>query len=211
MSCHAKMCSLYIVRHGVTSWNQEGRIQGHTDIDLAPEGEAQAQELSKSLQGVSFGAAYASDLSRARRTADIIAAERNLEVVTSPLLRERYWGRWEGMFFSELSKKFNQYFEYQEEHELVVTAESAEIESYHQVARRVVPYFLEVGREHLGKNVLMVSHGGILKTLLYHLKDAKFSNPYIDNTGYLHVETDGEKLTLKRTHGITNGHPIHGN
>ena len=66
------MGRIYMTRHGETVWNAEGRIQGHTDIDLSPRGRTQAQALGQRLEDVDFDAVYSSDLIRARETADII-------------------------------------------------------------------------------------------------------------------------------------------
>ena len=60
------MGSWYLVRHGQTSWNRNGRVQGHTDVALSEEGVRQARAVAKRLAGRPFSAAYTSDLSRAR-------------------------------------------------------------------------------------------------------------------------------------------------
>jgi probable phosphoglycerate mutase len=63
---------LVLVRHGLTAWNAEGRYATHTDVPLAPAGEEQARTLGSALAAVPFSAAFASPLSRARRTAELI-------------------------------------------------------------------------------------------------------------------------------------------
>ena len=85
------VCSMFVVRHGKTAWNRAGRIQGHTDIPLLPEGEEQARLLADKLRHIKFDAAYSSDLIRAKQTASIIASEK-LDVLTTPKLRERFLG-----------------------------------------------------------------------------------------------------------------------
>lgn len=60
---------IYLVRHGETDWNQAGRLQGQTDIDLDAQGFAQAAEAAERLKEVPFEIAFCSPLIRARHTA----------------------------------------------------------------------------------------------------------------------------------------------
>ncbi|PTT82881.1 histidine phosphatase family protein, partial [Pelomonas sp. HMWF004] len=70
---------LVLVRHGETAWNRATRIQGHTDIPLSELGLAQAQRLAGALADEPFSAIYASDLSRARQTAEALARPQGLQ------------------------------------------------------------------------------------------------------------------------------------
>ena len=67
---------IYLVRHGETDWNQAGRLQGQTDIDLDAQGFAQAAEAAERLKEVPFEIAFCSPLIRARHTAETIVGER---------------------------------------------------------------------------------------------------------------------------------------
>ena len=69
-----KICRMMLIRHGETSWNANGKRQGWNDIPLNEEGRRQARELSKKLASLSVKAIYASSLSRAVETAEILAA-----------------------------------------------------------------------------------------------------------------------------------------
>lgn len=88
---------MLIVRHGESAWNAEGRWQGWEDVPLTSIGESQALERARSLAGTSaFAAAYTSDLSRASRTADIMARHLALATpVRDARLRERHGGAWQ--------------------------------------------------------------------------------------------------------------------
>jgi len=88
---------LLLVRHGETDWNAAGRLQGHTDRPLSDYGREQARRLAEELVGEEFDAIYASDLARARETAEIVGAQLDLPVVLDPDLREKNWGTWEGL------------------------------------------------------------------------------------------------------------------
>jgi 2,3-bisphosphoglycerate-dependent phosphoglycerate mutase len=93
---------LYVARHGETDWNAEKRWQGQTDTALNAAGRAQAEALADRLAGRSVARIHASDLSRARETAEIVAARLGVaEVVSDPDLRERGFGVFEGLTFEE--------------------------------------------------------------------------------------------------------------
>lgn len=93
--------TLFLVRHGETSWNAERRWQGGRDIGLAASGREQAAALALRLAGVPLRSAFSSDLSRARETAAIVLQGR-LPVVEEPLLREMSYGAWEGVRDDEI-------------------------------------------------------------------------------------------------------------
>jgi alpha-ribazole phosphatase/probable phosphoglycerate mutase len=87
---------IFLIRHGETLWNLEKRCQGFTDIPLSETGEKQAELLSRALSRETLAAVYASDLIRARRTAEIIARPHGLAVNTDARLRELNQGELEG-------------------------------------------------------------------------------------------------------------------
>src|SRR5436190_1312043 len=91
------MTTLLLVRHGETDWNAAGRLQGHTDRPLNEYGRRQAKELADRLAGEGADAIYASDLSRAKETAEIVGERLGLTVVIDADLREKNWGSWEGL------------------------------------------------------------------------------------------------------------------
>ncbi|HYG70238.1 MAG TPA: histidine phosphatase family protein, partial [Anaeromyxobacteraceae bacterium] len=95
---HAAATRLFLVRHGETDWNVAGRWQGQTDIPLNEAGRAQARELARRMRGEGIATIAASDLLRARETAEIVAAELGLEVrILDHRLREQSFGAFEGL------------------------------------------------------------------------------------------------------------------
>lgn len=96
------MTEFWLIRHGETDWNTVRRCQGHTDIPLNATGLQQAAALAKKIAGISFAAIYSSDLQRAYRTAQILAAPINLPIQTDIRLREIHQGAWEGRLVSEI-------------------------------------------------------------------------------------------------------------
>lgn len=104
------MRSVYFIRHGTSEWNLLGRWQGQTDTRLAPEGELQAQRAAASLreQGLAFDAIASSDLLRAKRTAEILAAGcgraggEGVVPIPDSRLRECSLGQFEGLHKEEI-------------------------------------------------------------------------------------------------------------
>ena len=91
------MFKIAFLRHGPTSWNALGKIQGHTDIGLSEEGLAKMRGLCLP-EGFERARAYASPLSRARQTAEAFG----LDPILDDRLMEQNWGRWEGLSRSEI-------------------------------------------------------------------------------------------------------------
>lgn len=82
------MRRLVLLRHGRTEWNDTRRAQGHADIPLDAEGQAQSKAVAPTLAAMAPVAVWSSDLSRAAQTAAYVAAETGLEPVLDPRLRE---------------------------------------------------------------------------------------------------------------------------
>src|ERR1700747_3516677 len=90
------MATLMLVRHGETDWNADGRLQGQTDRPLSEFGRRQARQLAEELADDGLEAIYASDLSRARETAEIVGERLGLAVALDADLRGKDWGNWGG-------------------------------------------------------------------------------------------------------------------
>ena len=88
---------LYIIRHGETSWNAEGRLQGQTDIPLNENGIRLAKITGEALKEVPFDLAISSPLKRARQTADLVLAGRQVPVLEDARIEELSFGSWEGL------------------------------------------------------------------------------------------------------------------
>ena len=102
---NANMTILYLVRHGETVDNANQIMQGQTQGELNEKGIAQAREVAEKLLGEHFDAFVSSDLKRSVDTAAIIASPHHIEVVTTPLLRERDWGSFTGKYIPDLKDK----------------------------------------------------------------------------------------------------------
>lgn len=98
------MTKLYLVRHGETIDNAAHIMQGQTPGKLNEKGVEQAEEVARKMANDSIDVFVASDLRRSIQTCEIIARPHHLEVVTTPLLRERDWGSFTGKYIPDLPK-----------------------------------------------------------------------------------------------------------
>ena len=154
------MVKLFIVRHAKTEWNKAGRIQGRSDIPLAPESRLATKEAAKALGHID--AAYCSPLSRARETAEILTESRGITPIADERLTERDFGEYEGRTYDELGLPDHTKLFY-----ALSCAKGAE--SSERVFGRVRSFLVDLAREMDGKTVLIVSHGVCISYLLYAL------------------------------------------
>ena len=159
------MTYLWLVRHGQTDWNVQGRWQGQTP-DAPPlnaAGLAQAQTLAEQLadqaarDGIAFAALYSSDLLRARQTAEVIARRLGLPVRLDARLREAHLGAWEGMLGDEVALRY--VAELDERRRDPVHSRPPQGESVYEVAARVGQAFDAIAHAHPDQHVVVVSHG----------------------------------------------------
>jgi len=166
---------LILLRHGETTWNVEGRYQGHLDSPLTPRGESQARALARRLASATFTALYSSDLGRASRTAGIIAQATGHEVRPDPRLRERHLGIFQGLHKSEIKQKLA------DEYRLFKTAGPDHAmpggESARQSAERSLACLEELAHRHAGEIIAVVAHGGTISVLLRHTLGIPLETP----------------------------------
>jgi broad specificity phosphatase PhoE len=100
------MSDLWFVRHGESVWNAEGRWQGQADPPLTERGRRQAERAAERLAGLGIAVLVASDLGRARETAQILGAHLGLAPRFDPALRELDVGRWSGHPLAEVARRW---------------------------------------------------------------------------------------------------------
>ncbi|WP_224242462.1 histidine phosphatase family protein [Hyalangium gracile] len=155
-----------LLRHGETEWNSAGRLQGHLDSALSPEGLRQADALASRLASFSFHSLYSSDLGRALETARRIATRTGHSILPDPRLRERGLGVLEGLTRDEASQRHPEVF-------AAYTAGGSDYvvpqgESTGQRLRQAVECLKELGARHVGARIVVVTHGGVLSSLFRH-------------------------------------------
>ena len=102
---------LYIIRHGQTDWNVEGKIQGRQDIPLNAAGRSQAEMLAKGMEKRPVTAIYSSPQIRAMETAETLARAQGVTVIPVPELAEIGYGDWEGRTASDILAKERKLYE----------------------------------------------------------------------------------------------------
>jgi broad specificity phosphatase PhoE len=205
MASHIKNpATFYIVRHGQTDWNAVHKIQGQTDIPLNAIGEGQAEETRDLLQSIHFDAAFSSDLLRAKRTAEIITLERKIALKTTEFLRERNFGPLEGKQVMEL-RAFEEELEALADHDHFVHKFHPDWESDEELIGRFLTFLREVAVAYAEKTVLIVCHGGLMRTLLVHFGYVDYQTVRtlrILNTGYFTLFSDGVEFEVGETKDI---------
>lgn len=159
----APAAHLWLVRHGQTDWNLEGRYQGQADPPLNAAGWQQARALPAALAGASLSAIYSSDLLRARQTAGVIAAALSLPVQQDARLREARLGDWEGMLFTDIRARYSA--EWQARQDDPLHARPPGGENLLEVSARAWAAADDIARQHSGGDVVVVAHGLVLATL----------------------------------------------
>ncbi len=155
--------NLVLVRHGETTWNLDGLVQGHRDdAILTDRGVRQAEHVAATLHEDVFDAIVASDLRRARDTAAIIARGRGLDVVTTPALRERSYGDYEGGPLADLPATV-----FVPDGAFVTDADARPSggESLNDLYGRARRWLTQLRTDYAGARVLVVTHGGTLRAI----------------------------------------------
>lgn len=151
-----------LVRHGETDWNAAHRLQGHTDIGLNARGLAQAEQMARALKSIDlqFDVLYTSDLQRAAKTAEAIERLFNTSAISNIALRERHLGALQGMTTDEAPMR--EPVLWQSHLSRNIHENLRDGESIQQFSDRIKNALEEIRDRHLGKTILLVSHGGAL-------------------------------------------------
>lgn len=154
---------VFAVRHGETAWNVENRIQGQLDVPLNELGRWQAQRLAFAMGDESVDAIYTSDLLRTVETAAPTARGCNVDWVTDTGLRERGFGVFEGLTFTEIERRWPEQSARWRRRELDFGAEGGE--TLNEFYARSVATTTRLASAHPGQTILIVTHGGVLDCL----------------------------------------------
>ncbi len=159
---------VYLIRHGETEWNKLGKFQGSTDIALSEDGIRQAYLAAKVLKG-KFDYIYASPLSRAKQTADIIGETSHVSTQIEPEIKEINFGLWEGLTFEEIKEKYpKEFVSWRNPLEGHLMSDDKSIRNAGKRAGNAIRRLVE---GHQGERIALVAHGGILKAGLIDLFD----------------------------------------
>lgn len=168
------------VRHGRTSWNAEGKIQGQTDIPLNEEGRAQAYKLAERLaqDEQRWDAVISSDLGRASETGRVIAERLGIPLLhADERLRERGFGEIEGTTEAERLERWGAAWR--------TTYDGQESDA--EVTARGMAFISDMQTIHASRKLLVVTHGSFLSQMLHSLCE-NLDDSYIGNMSYSILE-----------------------
>ena len=163
--------SFLCVRHGVTDWNREGRFQGLTDIPLNDEGISQAQSVARRLQNVPFDFVVSSPLSRAVKTAKIIATVSCKPVSVDADLIECDFGSFEGRSIDETMREHGITAK-----EALATILPSDGEAWASVSKRSLRCVGNWLDRHPQAGILFVSHDAVMQSMSQALCRRWFDN-----------------------------------
>ena len=119
-----------------------------------------------------------------------------MDVIKIKALRERFFGRFEGKSLGEMRKAFGEV--------MLVTKEKQkklkiyDVENDEEIIARLIPFMKKTAKQYIGKKILMVTHGGLLRAFLSYVnyEVPEYSDRPMKNTGYLIIESDGDKFEI---------------
>ena len=186
-----------LVRHGETEWNAARRIQGQIDIGLNDNGRKQAEAAGQWLKTAGIVALYSSDLKRAWTTAEAIGRAVGLVPTPVPEMRERLYGVFQGLTYAEAQERFPDGYAAFEGRNADYNFENGE--SLRTMFARVTGKLQEIAAAHVGQNVVVVLHGGVLDVINRFVRGNPLEMPrdfLIPNAGINWISVAGGKWHL---------------
>ncbi|MGL4452116.1 MAG: histidine phosphatase family protein [Sarcina sp.] len=190
---------LYLTRHGETIWNTEGRFQGWANSDLTDLGVKQAKWLERRIRDLQIDIIYSSPTGRAYQTAEILRANRDLEIITDDGLREINVGVWEGKNQDEIKSlcKDNHYNFWNEPSKYIPTEGG---ESYKEMLDRSFNAISEIVKKNEGKRILVVTHTITIKSFICMLEkrgiDTLWHEPFVKQTSLTEIDFDSDEYEI---------------
>lgn len=197
------MTRILLIRHGETAWNAVRRLQGHTDIPLNEEGERQARALARALASEPLDAIVSSDLGRAVQTAQAVAAHHpRLPLHTDAGLRERGYGAFEGLLYTEIAERYPlEFAEWQaRDVDAVMPAGTRVAESFRQFYQRSQDGIARWAARYPQQCIVIVAHGGVLECAYRAARGLTLDGPRdftIRNATVNRFRMEGGRLSLE--------------
>lgn len=191
--------TIYLVRHGQSLGNLEGRFLGHTDLDLTELGYKQAECTASFFEKINIDAVYASDLKRAFNTAKAVADKKGLSVIPQKSFRELFAGKWEMMRFEDIPDKFPEsWSDWQSAN--TDTLRAPEGESMRELFERVYSALLEIAERHDGQAVLIGLHATPIRLILNHIAKRELcelcKTPWVSNASVTCLKYENSQFSV---------------
>ncbi len=174
---------IFLIRHGETNWNKEGRFQGQINIPLNNNGKEQAIKASEYLKDISFNKAFSSSMDRPYETAKIIL-QRNQDIKIKKIdeLIEISHGLWEGKLENEIKEKWPELLK--SWHDNPEKVKMPEGESIKEVSDRAIKAWNDICLNQVNKDLtLLVAHDAVNKTLICKILGIDYSNIWMIKQG----------------------------
>ena len=192
------MTEIYLIRHGETTWNKQGRLQGHLDSPLTSKGQEDAFKLLNYFQNIPLTALYSSDLGRAIASITPLAKTTALPVTPTAALRELSYAQLAGKTKdsltdrekTQLNKQLSAHSDYQ----------IGQGESLMALQKRIVQCMNEIAAAHPNQQVAIMSHGLAITMFLKKILDIPVDVAYefaIDNGCVTHFHFDAGNWLLQ--------------
>ena len=199
---------LHIVRHGQTHWNAVRRIQGQLESELDETGKQQARDRGADFTDIHLAAVYSSSSVRTRQTIALILGDRTDSVTFRDDLREVRLGVWQGLMWSDVEKAHPELVEAHR-----IASPSFEVkgaEKSHEVQERGVRAIESIISAHSAAcendNILIVSHGAIMKTILAYYANVPLSVihnlPSLPNCAHCIISADHDERCVEEIASI---------
>jgi len=186
------MVKLYLVRHACTTWNEENRIQGSHNPDLSARGKDQAKRLARRFKKENISFIVSSDLLRTAKTARIVQKSLNVPIRYEKGLREIHLGSWEGKTPEEVDRLYQN--GYQKWLKSPSGVRIPEAEPVPKFRKRVLGTFGAILHKNPEGNIVVVTHGGVISTLLSNLlsgrEDYFLLRLRLDNAGLTVIQIE---------------------
>ena len=195
-------CEIYMVRHGESMGNFQGRFLGHTDLDLTERGYKQAELAASYFKNIDIDKIYSSDLQRAFHTAEAIAKTKNMQVTAKKELREIFAGDWEGMPFLDIPQKTNPEIWDDWANNMNGETRPQNGESVNELFERIHGALEEIAKENDGKKVVVACHGTPIKVMTKWMRDGSlcdiYKTPWAANASVTKFVYENGKFTLEK-------------
>ncbi|MBW7954772.1 isoleucine--tRNA ligase [Candidatus Gracilibacteria bacterium] len=176
--------NIYYIRHGQTDNNKNGIVNGgDDDIDLNQTGIDETISLAKSLasSGIKFDVIISSPMKRTVHTANLIKNHLNydVEIVENEAFREQLFGEFKGMSHEEIKQKYG----CKTDRELTVVYRNNKLEGILDFSKKVIDGYKSLEEKYAGKNILIISHGGVFRPINQYLNDLTLEQAFYEVPG----------------------------
>ncbi len=181
------MRAVLLIRHGEIAGDAAHRFIGHTDLPMSEDGEAEIRLLARRLEHMALDAIYCSDLTRSRRTAELLAGGRSLPLHIQPELREINLGAWEGRSRRDVAEQ--EPLAYEQRGRDIENFRPPGGESFADLAVRVTGFWEFLTSGSAAGTIAIAAHAGVNRAILCHVLGMPLANLFrlAQHTGCLNI------------------------